>query len=343
MKVLFTGMASSHAKPSSASTTFFSVLSQRVDAVVDDVEWKSPSLTWSKDYLEQYDAIFVGMLPPTSLSANKLYGAMHVINLMFDSPKLNLVLDHPQLWQYKHGFNAIDRSVENVFGGFYAKRSEFSLAKDSYSKSIVGANAKLLTKKWPRTLYPSLPWKVTRPIDKFLGLYAEQSLTGLNFDSWLLDGIEYNPLASHEARWVVDHPNSTWSKSISKLLELPISPLSTKTRSTDAEALSAIQDAAGLLFSPQDRGVGGWWSYRLVQAIASGTFVMSDWKETGVLGPEWNLLGYDWESLPKSDKLAVADAQRESYSNSIPSKSDSENSLSLILESSQKGEKNARS
>ena len=340
MRVLFTGMASSHSKPS-ANVTFFNNLAKHVGSQAD-VEWHAPSVTWTKDYLEQYDAIFVGILPPTSPSANKMYGAMHIIDLMFDSPKLSLVLDHPQLWQYKHGFNAIDRSIESVFGSFYSKRAEFVLTRDSHTGSVISANHKLLTKKWPTTLYPSLPWKSNRPIDKLLGLFAEDSLIGLNFDAWLLDGTE-TVSGTRGAHWAADVPRSEWTKSISKLLEVPVVPIKQKPRMSDADWLQPIQDAAGLLLSPQERGVGIWWSYRIIQALQSKTFILSDWRETGVLGPEWNLLGSDWESLTISDKIAVAEAQLESYLDAVPSKSATESTLSSILETSRKGEKNARS
>jgi hypothetical protein len=339
MKVLFTGMASSHSKPS-ANVTFFNNLAKHVGTQAD-VEWNAPSVTWTKDYLEQYDAIFVGILPPTSPSANKMYGAMHVIDLMFESPKLNLVLDHPQLWQYKHGFNAIDRSIDSVFGSFYSKRSEFTLTRDSHTESVISANRKLLTKKWPTTLYPSLPWKSNRPVDKLLGLFAEDSLVGLSFDAWLFDDTE----SVSEVRgdhWVADSPGSEWTKSISKLLEMPIASVKQKPRMSDADSLQPIQEAAGFLLSPQERGVGIWWSYRIIQALQSKTFILSNWRETGILGPEWNLLGSDWESLTKSDKIAIAEAQKESYLNAIPSKLETASTLSSILETSRKGEKNAR-
>jgi hypothetical protein len=175
-----------------------------------------------------------------------------------------------------------------------------------------------------------------------LGLFAEESLVGLNFDAWLLDGTETVSKARGN-HWVSDSPGTEWTKSISKLLELPIVPIKQKARMSDSDSLESIQNASGLLLSPQDRGVGGWWSYRIIQALQSKTFILSDWRETGILGPEWNLLGSDWESLTQSDKIAVAETQLDSYLDHIPSKSQTETLLSSILETSQKGEKNARS
>jgi hypothetical protein len=335
MKILFTGMASSHSKPSS-NVTFFSNLAERVSGLAD-VEWHSPSVTWTKDYLEQYDAIFVGVLPLTSPSANKVYGAMNVINLMFDSPKLTLVLDHPQIWQYKHGFNSVDRDVNNIFTNFYSKRPEFALARDVYTETIVEANRQLLTKPWPKTIYPALPWGELKNVDKFLALYAEESLIGINLDAWLLeDSISDAPRRNH---WVVDYPNTGWSKGLEKLLEMPVTPLKEKARVLDSEVLKTIQQSSGLMLSPQERDCGTWWSYRLIQALNSRTPVLSAWLETRSLGPEWSLLGSEWESLSMSDKLDVSNAQIESYRNAIPSKKDAEASLASILKDSRKGEK----
>jgi hypothetical protein len=339
MKILFTGMASSHSKPSS-NVTFFGNLAERVGSLAD-VEWKSPSVTWTKDDLEQYDAIFVGMLPLTSPSANKVYGAMNVINLMFDSPKLTLVLDHPQIWQYKHGFNAADRDVNNLFTNFFSKRPEFIIARDVHADSIVEANKKLLTKKWPRTLYPALPWGAgLKNVDKFISLFAEDSLIGINLDAWLLSNDSSD--APRRDHWVVDYPNTGWSKSLEKLLELPVVPLKEKSRVSDEDILNTIRQSSGLMLSPQERDSGTWWSYRLIQALNSSTPILTAWLESRSLGPEWSLLGSEWESLSMSDKLDVSKAQLESYRNAIPSKQDAEKSLASILKDSRKGEKNAR-
>lgn len=337
MKVLFTGMASSHCKKQSI-VNFFGEISKLVETF-SDVEWKAPSVLWTKDYLDKYDAVFVGIVPPTSPSANKLYGAMHVIDLLFESPKLTLVIDHPQLWQFKHGFSSISKNVDNIFSKFYSLRKEFSLAKEAYLSSILSANEKLLSKEWPKTIYPSLPWNSKDTMVKNLDGLLVNNLIGINIDSWLIN--EPKTSSVRNRVWVADHPKTKWTTSISKLLEFDVLPLKEHRKSSQNESELKLKNNFGLLLSPQDRGVGVWWSYQMIQAINTGTPILSNWQETKVLGNSWNLLGSDLESADSYDILDIVNDQRESYIRSIPNKGDSIESLKNILNISLNGEKNA--
>jgi hypothetical protein len=327
MKILFTGMASHHTKPSS-NVTFFRTLSERVETFAT-VEWAVPSITWDENYFAEYDYVVVGILPPTSPSANKMYGAMNVINILYDSPKLVMVVDHPQLWQYKHSFNSIDSNPLSVFGGFYSKRREYSLAKSKID-IIVEANKKLLTQKWPVTLYPALPWASSRNIDKLLGLSAKESLVPVNLDAFLLTSKESVDVKVG-FHWVSDQLKSAWLQSLSKLLTRPVRPMSEARKLSDSVALDSINESFALLLPPQDRSVGVWWSYRIIQALNAGTPVLSDWKETQGLGPEWCLLGYDLENQTKDDIVNIAKLQKQSYISNIPTKQESDSLLNSIF------------
>lgn len=327
MKILFTGMSSHHTKPSK-NVTFFRTLSERVSTFAS-IEWKNPSVTWDKDYLDQYDYVVVGLTPPTSPSANKVYGAMHIIDILYESPKLVMVLDYPQLWQYKHSFNSIDSNVLSIFSNFYSKRKEFSLARELAVETIKSANNKLLTKKWPITIYPSLPWSNSRNIDKLLGFSAQESLVPINLDSFLLTE-EYATKHVGDI-WKCDQTKSPWVSKLSKLLTIPVKSLTASKKPSDSVALDSMQDSFAFLMAPQERGVGIWWSYRLIQALNSGTLVLSDWKETHVLGPEWGLLGYDIENQSPDDIISIAKLQKDSYRKNILTKADSDALLSSIF------------
>jgi len=328
MKILLTGMASHHTKPST-NVTFFKTLADRI-SVFADVEWLVPSVTWTKDYLDKYDYIVVGITPVTSQVANKVYGAMNVINLMYESEKLVLVADYPQLWQYKHGFNAIDADPLSIFSTFYSKRTEFNLAKESCIDIITEANNKLLTKAWPKTIYPSLPFKNTRNIDKLLGLSASESLIPVNLDAFLLTERPAlkNSIGDY---WITEQKKTKWSENLSKLLRIPIKDFKKFKKISDFDAQRLIDSSHGFMLSPQDRGVGIWWSYRLIQALNSGTIVLSDWRETSFLGPEWSMLGYDLENQTSQDIIGIAKLQKESYKNNIPTKEDSDKLLNSIF------------
>jgi len=329
MKVLVTGMASSHTKPS-ANTSFFGTLVKAVETFAT-VEWATPSVTWTKEFLDQYDSVIVGVVPPTSLAANKVYGAMHVINTFYDSPKLTLVVDNPQLWQFKASLASVARDVSSILTSFYAKRREYKLAVDpEVSTGIQKAADKLLNLPWPKTIYPQLPWKTTEEVSKFISTEGSDNLKGINLDSMLIDAPR--GVKSPAPLWVADSPASAWTKKIEKLLSLPTIPLKTGSRDTDAQVFDRIASSYGLLVSPQDRGVGTWWSYRYIQALNSNVPVVSDWRDTGSLSNNWYVLGSTIEESTPEERLAIARAQREDYIRAIPDKSEAINLIkSLIL------------
>jgi len=324
MKVLVTGMASSHTKPST-NTSFFGTLVKAVETFAT-VEWATPSVTWTKEFLEQYDSVVVGIVPPTSLGANKVYGAMHVINELYDSPKLTLVVDNPQLWQFKASLSSVARDVSTIFTDFYSKRREYKIASNpEISSGIQKAADKLLNLPWPKTIYPELPWKTASEISKFISTEGSDKLVGVNLDSMLID--EPIEAKSPAPIWVADSPSSVWTKKIEKLLSLPTIPVKSAARDTDDQVFDRISSSFGLLVAPQERGVGTWWSYRYIQALNANVPVVSDWRDTGALSNNWYVLGSTLEESTPEERLAVARAQREDYIKSIPTKSEA---LSLV-------------
>jgi hypothetical protein len=320
MKVLVTGMASSHTKPS-ANTSFFGTLVKAVETFAT-VEWATPSVTWTKEFLDQYDSVVVGVVPPTSLGANKVYGAMHVINLLYNSPKLTLVVDNPQLWQFKASLASVARDVSSIFTPFYSKRREHKLASNpKISGGIQSAADKLLNLPWPKTIYPELPWKTVDEIGKFISTEGTQNLVGINLDAMLL--ADPKPAKAPAPVWVADSPTSSWTKKIEKLLSFPTIPLRGGPRDTDEQVFDRISSSFGLLMAPQERGVGTWWSYRYVQALNASVPVVSDWRDTGSLSNNWYVLGSTLEESTYEERLAIARAQREDYMKSIPSQDES--------------------
>lgn len=328
MKVLVTGMASSHTKPST-NTSFFGTLVKAVETFAI-VEWATPSVTWTKEFLEQYDSVVVGIIPPTSLGANKVYGAMHVINELYDSPKLTLVVDNPQLWQFKASLSSVARDVSTIFTDFYSKRREYKIASNpAISGGIQKAADKLLNRPWPRTIYPELPWKTATEISKFISTEGSENLVGVNLDAMLIG--EPIEAKSPAPIWVADSPSSAWTKKLEKLLSLPTIPVKSSSRDTDDQVFDRISSSFGLLVAPQDRGVGTWWSYRYIQALNSSVPVVSDWRDTGSLSNNWYVLGSTLEESTPEERLAVAKAQREDYISSIPTKSEALNLVKSLI------------
>jgi hypothetical protein len=322
MKFLFTGMASSNCKPSS-NIGFFNTLATVAESL-GTVDWSVPSLSWDKKFFDQYDAVIVGFLPPTSLTANYVYPTLNLINTLYGSPKLNLVLESPQIWQYKNSISACHKNDSNIFTEFYSKRHAYKqLIGDSQAKNnVLLAISKLDSEKWPLTIYPQLPWKKEENIETFFGLNAS-NFFGLNLDSWLLT----DPQSVDEEKinaWHIDNPKTDWSKKIEKLLAFPLHPIKDKRLASDVEILTNISKGIGVLLSPQERGVGTWWSPRYIQAMNQCVPIVSDWQETRELSTqEWNLLASHLESCSGKERFDIAVAQRISYGSAIPGKAES--------------------
>lgn len=318
MKILFTGMGSNHCKRPS-NVTFFTSLSDVLSEFAE-VSWESPSLSWSREYLEKYDLIVFGFLPPTSLSANKIYGALNVLGLMFDSPKLVLAVDSPQVWQYKNSIAAVAKSPSILFSSFYSKRESHEAAK-RHTGIIEKATAHMLVSDWPRIIYPSLPWNSDEKISRLLGFGSPQKTTGISVDAFLVD-----PEPARIGRsdyWSLENPKSSWLESVQKSISLPVEPTKNGRKTDDEYALNLIRSGVGLIVPPQERNSTTWWNYRLVQALNTSTPVVTYWQDTQGFSHYWANLAYQIEDMSASQRQVLASTQRNIYLEAIPSIDDS--------------------
>lgn len=326
MKVLFTGMGSNHcARPS--NTTFFSVLADATSQFAD-VAWASPKLSWTKQDLEKFDAIVFGFIAPTSLSANKIFGALHVLGLMFDSPKLKLVVDSPQMWQYKNSLKAVQRDAGILFGSFYSKREQYDEASKNRQK-IELAVEQLNSGNWPQIIYPSLPWIDSSRVAKTLGFVEPESLLGINLDSYLIN--PEPPRIGRRDIWAVENHKSSWLLEQEKFLSLPWSNTKVGRKTDDIYALGVIRNSVGLLLPPQERKTGTWWNYRMYQALNTGTPIATYWQDTYKFDASWGALAYNIEDYDQAKRQLLANSQRHSYVSAIPEKEEALDTLKTNL------------
>lgn len=311
MKVLFTGTASSHCTPPT-NTTFFGLLSKAVSEIAD-VVWASPKLSWTEKDLEEFDAIIFGLTPPTSLSANKIYGAMHLLGLMYHSPKLRLVVDNQQVWQYKNSVEAIKKDVNTLFSPFFSKKYGYHEAKTASGRKYIElASSSLKAHDVPITYYPALPWNSEDRVATSLGFAQERQLIGLNLDSFILAPEPHSETPRSEI-WAVEDVKRAWYSYIKPTLTLPEVDVRSSKTLDDFSAGNLIRSSMGLIVPPQDRKVGTWWSYRYIQALNSHTPVATLWQESQQLDESWSHLPYQIEEMSASQRSALADSQLESY------------------------------
>jgi hypothetical protein len=326
MKILFTGMASSHCiKPK--NTSFFVALSDLVSEFAD-VVWDSPKFSWTREDLDKFDYIFFGLTPPTSLSANKIYPALRILDGMFTSPKLILVADGAQMWQYKNSFEAVKRDYEILLGSFYAKRADYKQAVDA-PQFLVSLVDQMTTNVWPKTIYPRLPWTSKKKVAGLLNFITETSLFGFNLDASLVT--PELPRIGRSDYWSAENMKSSWLEKTQATLSFPVSPNKLKKSTSDGQVLENIKNSVGLILPPQERDAGTWWNYRIFQAINTATPIVTQWQETIDFNPAWGKLGYQIEDMTTAERSSVAAQQRYSYVSAVPTKAESQEQLSNFL------------
>ena len=326
MKILITGMGSHHCKKPD-NINFFSVLDSALSEYAE-VVWSSPSVSWKKEDLEAYDHIIFGFLPPTSLNANKLYGALNVLGLMFSSPKLTLVVDSPQIWQYKNSIAASTKNPSILLGNFYSRREGYQYALKNPS-IVEKAFAHMMVSEWPNIVYPSLPWNSDEKIAATLGFGSKNKVFGLNLDSLLID--PEIPRIGRKDYWSVENIKNSWISHLSKSISFPMEPTKPGKKTDDSAALETIRNGTGLIIPPQERNDLTWWNYRLIQALNTSTPVVTHWGDTSRFSSSWSMLAYQIEDMSPAQRQQLASTQRGVYLESIPSRDELGYEIEKIL------------
>lgn len=312
-KVLLTGMSAPQAsrKSNERTLSFSGVIEKSLQAAGHTVTWEVPSFEWTREYLDQFDAVVVGVSPLTSLSANYCYGGLHVITEMLDSKKLTLVVDSPQPGQLEASLKTVLASPETLTKDFYANRRGFQQANDPVvRKRLLRTVEHLLHGSWPTTVYPSLPWQELSSIKAQLVDGARESLVGLNLDAELLT--EAVSTGERRLKWSADTLTSPWAKKVISTLIYPVSPMKWHKGWNDKLVEDQMSRSTGVLISPHKKD-GTWWTYRYVQALNTGTPIATLWTEAVDLDESWGNLAANIETLSQVERDTIANRQRESY------------------------------
>lgn len=333
MRILLTGMSSSQTSPKAneRNLTFTGVLNKIFTDLGYEVVWRASDISWSRSDLEaSYDAVFVGVVPPTTVSANKAYGALGVIEQLWGSEKLYLVMDWPQQWLIEPSLRSVLAKPQSLVKPFYSKRDQYREAVSEIER-LVRACDLLLNSQWPTTLYPSLPWESEADVKKNAPSQAWDSLLGVNYDASLIADLPHpEKFDVRSPLWLVDMP-SKWSESVCKTLTYSSRKLKESRAKDDYDALVDLVNSTGLIVSPQNRQGTTWWSYSIVQAVATLTPVISQWRETGLLGASWTHLAPAIEEMSVLDRTELAAEQRASYLDSIPTKTETLSYIKNLL------------
>jgi hypothetical protein len=319
MNVLLTGATAAQVsiKKSEKTTTFTGLFASGLDSGKVNVTWVEPSVSMSAEYLAEFDAVIVGLAPPTSTAAHRIYGSLSVIYHAQQIGNLRLLIDAPEPRRIQVGLNAIMKRPEELIKDFYSKRSEYTKAKDpEVFKRIYSAVDYLSNNKWPTTYYPKLPWNTFSSISTYIPQTNAKNLVGLCFDKKIFEkGVDTN-YENYSEMWVADVPSSKWTQRQEKLIRFPVHPLKRSRWETDSDTVVRLREAIGCLVSVYRSG-DPWWSPAIAQSLSVGVPVVSDWLLTSMLGHEWNILPAALEEMSYKERNFLAKNQMISYAEAL--------------------------
>ena len=322
MKVLVTGCSSAQTSPSvlKRTTTFTGLLVQSLTEAGHDVVWDTPSMRWDEKHLSQYDSVVVGLTPPTSITAYRLYGALSVIDRARSVTNVKYLVDAPEPHKLWNGVRALASNPDDLVKDFYSKRSEYSLAQDSKELSrLQSVLVDLYENTWESTIVPAFPWFRSRHVTRHIPNLTDKRLEPLTLDSLVFKNLRNSGLymKNNCYGWSYDY-SSKWLSKLEKTLSQEVNPLVSSKTATDASILSNMNKSIGTLVSVH-KNDEPWWSVSLSQSLYVKTPVITDWRCTSYLGGAWSVLGHAVEDMSQGGRNSLAVAQESEYLNSISS------------------------
>lgn len=319
MNILLTGATAAHVSPSKneKTRTFSGDIYNALVSSKNRVTWVEPSVFMSYDYISDFDAVIVGLAPPTSTAAHRIYGALSVIGYGLDAGNVSIILDAPEPKKVWYGLKSIQKNPQSLFKGFYSKRKEYKATeKEEIFSHILVTVHRLIEDFWPTTIFPSLPWMSFSSVSSYVPRTSEKNLVGLCFDGKYLSGKTTGSMRSNPEYWLSDKLSSPWSKKQEKLLTLPVEAMRSSRWEGDVEATKKFDKALACLVSTYGKG-DPWWSSAISQCLSSGVPVVSDWTLTSILGPSWRHIPHNLEEMSREEIYNLANDQLFSYKNSV--------------------------
>lgn len=319
MNILLTGSTAAHvsAEKNSRTITFPGLIYKALVADRHNVTWIEPSVSMSREYIAEFDSVIVGIAPPTSTAAHRIYGALSVISYAWEVGNLRLLLDAPEPRRVWAGIKAIHNNPDDLIKDFYSKRSEYRKVKNQeVFDRIYNAVNLLFTSPWPMTYYPKLPWMSFPSVSAYIPMARASELVGLNFDRKLIESSTTYSISSHPKFWVADSISSRWTKQQESLVSLPVMSMKVSRWEDSSEALQRLSESIGCMVTVY-RNNDPWWSPAISQALHVGVPVVTDWLLSSMLGEAWDVLPGSIEDMTHYQRDALSREQKRTYTNSL--------------------------
>jgi hypothetical protein len=335
MKVLITGATAQQASQKTALRvpTFASLMARSLADSGATVNFTEPSIEMDKQYLAEYDVVLVGVAPPTSLSANKLYPAFAIADRAREIGNLALFLDAPEPFKLQASLKSCYLNISDIQKDFYSRRKNFQDmgSNPKFAAEVYNFIEFLYKRQWPVTLYSALPWSHSGAITSVIPNIDESRLFGINLDVQILkDSNNILTFDKQETFWTCDAPKTKWSSSISRTLQYPVIPIRQNKWEDRSQIEARMSSSIGTLISVH-RALEPWWSPFVAQSLSLGKPVVTDWRYSSSLGTAWSHLASTVEEMSPPQRGELAREQRVAYLASLPSKTQTDISGALEM------------
>lgn len=319
-KVAITGTTSHHSSSqvNERSLSFPGAIRSILKFHGHDVDFVDPKVQMTKKHFKEYDSIIVGVSPPLSVTANKAYGALSVINLLGGDDRLRFFVDTPNVWSITANVRAIKKDFSAITKSFYSKRLGYKelMSDEKVRKNVQGGVDFLFSSEWPVTLYPAMPWSSDSEV--LDSVSSVEKVVGVHVDSHYVRHEIPDINAQKQKRWAADTAKSKWAVSTTSSLRFPHVTMRQSKVANDSDVAEVIARSIGALISPLEDG-RIWWNFRWAQAMNSSTPIASDWRTTSKIGSSWSHLAAGIEELSHIDMYELSVSQKAEYIDSTPS------------------------
>lgn len=346
MRLLLTGMTSQQTNLQShrKSVNFCGLLWEAFRQNGHEVYWQDPSVNSSVEDLREFDHVIVGVAPLTALGANRAYGALSIIERLWSSPKLKLLVDAPEPMKITTSLQAVLEHPENLTKDFFSYRKEYGLAKSpEVSKRLLEAVRLLHVSgdAWPWTLVPGLPWMSDAEVYQQLPIGAKDRVQFVNLDALLFERYDNPEDRARVHHWAYEKgTKSGWLKS--QLLSAPVKELPHTFRvETNSLTIQQLETSIGCLVGAHRSS--SWWSPRFAMSLSQRTPVFTDWRATSQLGDVWSTLPSALEVMTDAERRVVAAEQHQTYrEHCLSPKNETRRIIDILAGSSRRARRKAR-
>lgn len=323
MKVLITGSTAQQCSTRTAARTptFSTLMAKALHDGGAEVTICEPSIYTTKEELAEYDSVLVGVAPPTSISANKVYPAFAMASRAKEIGNLSLFVDAPEPYKIQSSLKSCYLNMSDLQKDFYSRRKSYSelVANQNLRQEVLGFVSYLYTEKWPKTFYPAFPWSSNKAITQHLSGTDETNLVPVSLDSYLLR----TPYVVKKFNlsvpfWTCDSTKTDWAKKTIASLIYDVVPTRANKWEEEDDTLERIKRSLGTLVSVYRSG-DPWWSPALAQSLSCGIPVATEWRLSGDIGwGEWNYLATEIETMREDNRFDLSERQKSSYLSAIP-------------------------